>query len=142
MSTRRILLPVVLLFLGLLILGSLAPRSRTRSGVAPPDTPLTGAQAPRTITGEMPAQGVVRARPGDVVDLTVSSDVAGGVEIPQFGVAEPVAPGSPAFFSVLPSQPGTYVVQLSETGRVLGRIQVGDPAGGERAPAAGGADAA
>jgi hypothetical protein len=142
MSTRRILLPVVLLFLGLLILGSLVPSTRTSSDVTPPATPLTGAQAPRTITAEMPAQRVVRARPGDMVDLTVSSDVAGGVEIAQLGETEPVAPGAPAYFSVLPSQPGTYIVQLSETGAELGRIQVGDPAGGERAPAAGSTDSA
>jgi hypothetical protein len=134
MSTRRILLPVILLFLGLLVLGSLAPRDPTTDVSTPPATPLTGAQRPRTIVAAMPQHRVVRARPGDVVELSVSSDRAGGVEIPELGQAEPVAPGSPALFTVLPSLPGTYLVRLTETGEEVGRIEVGDRAGGARAP--------
>jgi hypothetical protein len=139
MSTRRILIPVVLLFLALLILGSLAPRNDDPDVVTPPATPLTGAQAPRTVVAEMPARKVVRARPGDMVELSVSSESAGGVEIPELGQVEPVAPGAPAVFTVLPSRPGTYLVRLTDSGEELGRIEVGDPAGGERAPAAGSA---
>ena len=130
---RRLLVPVTLVFLVLLILGSLAPTDSTRTGTS--TTPLPPATQTRTVEATLPGRDV-RARVGDLVTLTVESETVGGVEVPDFGESEPVAPDSPALFDLLPTEPGRFPVRSVETGAEIGTLVV------EEAPAEGGADAA
>jgi hypothetical protein len=122
---RRLLLPVTLLFLALLILGSLnAPdsaRRDTSSTALPPPDPTP----PRSVEATLPGPEA-RARVGDLVTLTVESKTVGGVEVPGFGESEPVAPGAPALFDLLPTEPGRYPVRAVETGTEIGALVVDD----------------
>ncbi len=120
---RRLLVPVSLVFLVLLILGSLAPSDSTRTDSTTP-VPPAGGSPPRTVEATMPANDEVRARVGDLVTITVESDQPGGVEMPDFGESEPVAPGAPATFDVLPSEPGRFEVVSTDTGKPVGVLVV------------------
>jgi hypothetical protein len=120
---RRLLIPVTLLFLVLLILGSLTPSDTTRTGTSTSPIPPSNATPPRTVEATLPGRDV-RARVGDLVTLTVESDGIGGVEVPAFGESEPVAPGSPAIFDLLPTEPGRYVVRSAGTGAEIGALVV------------------
>jgi hypothetical protein len=125
---RRLLVPVSLLFLVLLILGSLTPSDSTRTDTSTTPAPPSGGSAVRTIEATMPEDDEVRARVGDLVNLTVESDAPGGVELPDFGESEPVAPGAPALFDILPTQPGTFDVVSTDSGKTIGTLVVEDDA--------------
>jgi hypothetical protein len=121
---RRLLVPVTLLFLVLLILGSLTPTDSTQTDTS--TTPPPRDMRPtRTIEATLPGKDV-RAQVGDLVNLTVTSDVPGGFERPAFGESAPVAPNAPAMFDVLPTQPGRYVVLAMGSGRQIGALVVDD----------------
>jgi hypothetical protein len=129
--TRRLLVPVSLVFLVLLILGSLAPSDSTRTDTAPTTAPPAGGPPPHTVEATLPPNDEVQARVGDLVTLTVQSDAPGGVEMPDFGESQPVAPGAPAMFDVLPSAPGRFPVVSTDTGKQLGVLVVqGEAEGG------------
>jgi hypothetical protein len=120
---RRLLVPVTLLFLVLLILGSLTPTDSTREDTSTTPPPRASGSPPRTVEATLPGREV-RARVGDLVTLTVEADEIGGVELPAFGESEPVAPGSPAIFDVLPTEPGRFPVRSAGTGEELGVLVV------------------
>jgi hypothetical protein len=125
---RRLLVPVSLLFLVLLILGSLAPSDSTRTDTSTTSVPPAGGTEVRTIEATLPEDDQVRARVGDIVNLTVESETPGGVALPDFGETEPVAPGAPALFDILPTQPGTFDVVSTDSGKTIGTLVVDDDA--------------
>jgi hypothetical protein len=129
---RRLLVPVSLLFLVLLVLGSLAPSDSTRTDSTPTPVPPANAEATRTVAATIPKQDEVRAQVGDLVNLTVEADEPGGVELPDFGESEPVAPGAPAYFDVLPDAAGRFPIVSTSTGRTIGTLVV--EGGGGAAP--------
>jgi hypothetical protein len=134
---RRLLVPVTLLFLVLLILGSLAPTDSTREDTTPTPPPPADTPPPRTVEVTLPGQEA-RAQVGDLVTLTVESDAIGGVSLPDFGETEPVAPGSPALFDVLPTVAGRFPVRDAVTGKQIGVLVVDEadePAEPETTPA-------
>jgi len=67
---------------------------------------------------------IVRARPGDVVELTVEGDVLDGVELEGLNEIEPLEPGSPARFEILAEAEGRYAIRLLDADRRIGRIDV------------------
>src|SRR5215217_4448248 len=115
---RRLLVPVTLLFLVLLILGSLTRRD---TSTTPP--PAANGAPPRTVEATLPGRDV-RVRVGDHVTLTVESEAVGAVEVPDFGESEAVAPESPALFDLLPTEAGRFVVRSVETGAEMGALVV------------------
>jgi hypothetical protein len=125
---RRLLVPVTVLFLVLLVLGSIGPRDQATRPETTPTTPAPppGAQATRTVEGTLPADEEVEARVGDLVTLTVESDEIGGVQLPDFGETEPVSPEAPAIFDLLPTEPGRYEVVSAETGEEIGALVVAE----------------
>jgi hypothetical protein len=120
---RRLLIPVTLLFLALLILGSLTPPDSARRDTTSTAVPPPSSTPPRTVEATLPGREV-RARVGDLVTLTVESEAPGGVEVPAFGETEPVSPESPALFDFLPTEPGRYPVRAVETGSEIGVLVV------------------
>jgi heme/copper-type cytochrome/quinol oxidase subunit 2 len=128
---RRLLVTVTLLFLVLLVLGSLVPTDSTQTDTSTTPLPPPDMQPTRTIEATLPGKDV-RAQVGDLVTLTVESDVPGGVEMPAFGESAPVAPHAPAMFDVLPTQPGRYVVQNMQTGKPIGVLVVDDAPPGDQ----------
>jgi hypothetical protein len=122
---RRLLLPVTVLFLVLLVLGSLGQQNQaTRKDFATTPGPPPNARTVSTVEATMPEAKEVRAKVGDLVTLTVESEDLGGVEVPAFGETEPVAPEAPAIFDLLPTEAGRYPVVATETGDEIGVLVV------------------
>jgi hypothetical protein len=80
------------------------------------------------------AQGqpvVIRANPGDQLQLRVTSARNATVELVGLGPTEDVGPEQPAFFDVLLESEGTFPVRFLGEQREIARIEVGPPGAGE-----------
>lgn len=76
-------------------------------------------------SGERPA--LVRARAGDLLELTVTSRRHGTVELEGLGPAEDVGPQQPAHFDVFLRDDGSFSVRFIDTGDEIARIEVSPP---------------
>jgi hypothetical protein len=144
LGRRLLVLFAVLLGLTALVT-SLAPRPTARApglaqrgATAPTATPtpaLERGAAPsrrivRTIsTDPGRPRARVRARVGDVLALTVRGEVLDGVAIEELGELEPIEPGSPARFEVLLERQGELRVELVDSERLVGVVDVAPAAG-------------
>jgi hypothetical protein len=122
---RRVLL--ILAFVLLLggMVGAMTPR---KDQAVKPDLPRgRPSGADRTVRGTLPRDEVVRARVGDLVELTVTARAADSATIGGFGQTEAVAPGAPARFSILADRAGSFPVTLTLSDDRAGRILVAAP---------------
>jgi hypothetical protein len=134
----RRLLVLMAVLLGLTALAAaLAPRPRVTgpnatapraSSPTPAPTPDPAAGSRRVVETLKADDGVrpatVRARLGDVVELTVEGDLLDSVELEGLNEIEPLEPGSPARFEVLAEAEGRFGVRLIDADRRIGRIDV------------------
>jgi hypothetical protein len=147
MAARRLLI-VMLVLLGLSTLAAaLVPQHALRDGT----TASTTTTQPTTTTAEPPpgrslnveilvggkkvpvvAASLCKARKprceplhvGDQLSLEVLSKGQAELEIPAFGLIGVASNNSPAFFQLLPQEPGTIGVLFTTPRRVAARIQV------------------
>ena len=115
---RALLLFVVVLGLTALV-AQVAPEPReTGSGEAPEALPSPGERErarPRRIAfaergARRGARPEARVRRGEHVVVEVTAVRPGEVALEGLGLLQPVAPGTPAAFDLLPSRPGRYAV--------------------------------
>jgi hypothetical protein len=131
MLVRRLLL-VLAVLLGLTALaGGVAPRDRP-AGVDAGATPPAGLREPpqpveKTLDASGAGQRVV-ARVGQTVTITVESDVLDSVSIAEMG-SKTVEPESPARFELLADVAGSYAIELLESERQIGTLEIREPAG-------------
>jgi hypothetical protein len=149
MAARRLLI-VMLILLGLSTLAAaLVPQHALRGGTTSSTTTTQPAQS--TTTPEPPpgrslsveivvggkkvpviAKPICRARKprceslhvGDQLSLQVLSKRQAELEIPAFGLIGVASPNAPAFFQLLPREPGTIGVLFTTPREVAARIQV------------------
>jgi len=76
---------------------------------------------------------VIRASPGDQLQLRVTSEKPGTVELVGLGPTEDVGPEQPAFFDILLESDGTFPIRILETEREFARIEVREDEEGEEA---------
>src|SRR5438874_13447537 len=124
MLLRRLLLLVALLFLVGAIASAIAPRPEPEPAPLTPTPAPPAAIAANRVTGALPADEVVHAAVGDVVDLSVRADVEDTVEIADLGLDAPVDPQDPARFEFVADQPGHFAVTLQSAGTRLGTLEV------------------
>jgi len=147
-AARRLLI-VMLVLLGLSTLAAaLVPQHAVRDGTTgttttQPTGSTTTAEPPpgRSLSVEIAVGGkkvpVVaaplckkrkpRCEPlhvGDQLSLEVLSKVNAELEIPAFGQIGVASPNSPAFFELLPPEPGTIGILFTSPRRVAGRVEV------------------
>ena len=142
MAARRLIaILLVLLFLSSLA-AALAPVQQTEesSSSSTTDTSTTDATAGSSTQSEtsngapalinqsvdaaLEKAPLIRARTGDQLQLRVTSQKTGTVELVGIGPTEDVGPQQPAFFDVLLRDPGTHPVRFLETGREIAKIKV------------------
>ena len=149
MAARRLLI-VMLVLLGLSTLAAaLVPQHSLRGGTTASTTTTqpaentTTAEAPpgRSLTVEITVGGkkipvvaapLCKARKprceplhvGDQLSLQVLSRINAQLEIPTFGLIGVASANSPAFFQLLPREPGTIGVLFTSSREVAARIQV------------------
>jgi hypothetical protein len=152
MAVRRLLI-VMLILLGISTLAAaLVPQrpnentdssettetseTATSAGSATETAPSTDGRlvAARIFVGGKKVK-VVPLALGDRLRLTVCSrEVTGLLEIPRLGRFDPIAPGTPVLFDLLPEATGSYAIRFVEPDSLAARIEVG-PARKSGAPA-------
>lgn len=139
MAARRLIaILLVLLFLSSLA-AALAPVPE-REGSTSSSTSTTeastlpgagAAQEPRLVKQTLDASVrrpvAIRARIGDRLELKVTSQRSGTVELAGLGPTEDVGPAQPAFFDVLLREDGEYPVGFLGTDDEIARIVVSPP---------------
>ncbi len=148
MAARRLLI-VMLILLGLSTLAAaLVPQHALRGGTTSSTTTTQPAQTAtpkpppeRSLTVQIMVGGKkvpVVAKPvckdrkprceplhvGDQLSLQVLSKHQAELEIPTFGLIGVASPNAPAFFQLLPSEPGTIGVVFTTPREVAARIEV------------------
>lgn len=128
MPARRALLAVAILLLAAALVSSIAPRQRERASVTVPQAePAGAATAPRTVEGRLPADGVVRAREGDVVELRVTSRAPDEARIVALGLEGPTEPRLPARLTFVADRAGRFAVTLRDAGTRTGTLEIAEP---------------
>ncbi len=126
MPARRALLAVAILLLAAALVSSVAPRQREPAPVAVPQAEPAGAAARRTVEGRLPADGVVRAREGDVVELQVTSRAPDEARIVALGLEGPTEPGLPATLTFVADRAGRFDVTLRDAGTRAGKLEIAE----------------
>jgi hypothetical protein len=105
------------------------PRESSPAPTATPaDAPAASAADPAEVRGELPADRVVRARPGDLVTLSVRSDVPDVARIAGLGVAAAVGPQIAGELRFEAFETGRFPVKLQLSGRTVGTVEIAAPA--------------
>jgi hypothetical protein len=137
MAARRLLI-VMLVLLGLSTLAAalVPPRTTQDAGTTtgteetepgPTKSVPQGSFVPGVVAIEPKGISLLSVNAGDQVQLAVCWSKPDEVEVPSFGLVDPVAPAKPARFDLLFEDPGTYGVKLVNADRVVARIKVGPP---------------
>ena len=126
MPARRALLAVAILLLAAALVSSITPRQRERAPVPVPQAEPAGAAARRTVEGRLPADRVVRAREGDVVELEVTSRMPDEARIVALGLEGPTEPGLPATLTFVADRAGRFAVTLRDAGTRAGTLQIAE----------------
>jgi hypothetical protein len=136
MLGRRFLLLVAVLMGLTALAASVAPRDSAVRGPQPerrdptptptptsPDAPSTTRTVVRTISADAAPRRVV-VREGDLVELQVANSELDTVRL--MGRIEPVEPLANARFHILADRPDKYPIELLESGRRIGTLEVRD----------------
>lgn len=158
MAARRLIIVLLVLFAFSIAAAMIAPERRGGliggSSSSSESTTTTSMPTSTTTTTELPAGEAIRERidasaqdpatvkafVGDQLELVVASERARAIEIPAFGVTETAAPDAPAGFNLLLRESGRLAILDADSGELLGRLDVREPAkrkeaNGERASA-------
>ena len=127
MRSRRLLLVLAVLALTLGVAGALRRNDTTAGRTTPlpaaPPAQVGGAEA-NVVTGTLPADRVVRAKVGDTVRLSVTSDSPDIASMPELGLSSPVGPQIPGTFEFTAYAAGRFPVTLSLAARAAGEVDV------------------
>jgi hypothetical protein len=126
MLARRLAYVFSALVLVMVLGSAVAQREREHTqAVAPSPGAGAASSAPAPeAAGDMPPEKVLRARVGEIVSITVRTAEPETASIPAIGVSELASADVPATLEFVPSTPGRYPVELTDSGRVLGTVDV------------------
>jgi hypothetical protein len=96
----------------------------------PPRPTETGLDLVARLRAGSAGPKTVRIERGDELRLDVVAPFGADVEIPGFGLTEPVTPFSAAQFDLLATSTGTYPVRIVDPVQLVGRVVVGKAGGG------------
>jgi hypothetical protein len=124
---RRALLAVAILLLTAALVTSVSPRQRERtSSISMPQAEPAGAAERRTVEGRLPADRVVRAREGDIVELEVTSRAPDEARVVALGLEGPTEPGLPAKLTFVADRAGRFAVTLRDAGTRAGKLEIAE----------------
>ncbi len=128
MLARRLLLALAVLLALTALAAALAPRetSPQDDAATAPSTPSEPARPPVEETLDAEASGQkVTARVGQSVTIVVEADELDSVSLAEVGT-KTAEPDSPARFELLAEVPGSYAIDLLESGRRIGVLEIRD----------------
>jgi hypothetical protein len=94
---------------------------------APPKPSETGLDLVARMQAGSAGPKSVRIERGDELRLDVVAPFGADVEIPGFGLTEPVTEFSPAQFDLFPTSVGTFPVRIVDPVQLVGLVLVGKP---------------
>lgn len=122
---------VTILFAGLLALSVIVSIAVPRPEPIDDPTPRTVAAPPSggvltaAVSGTLPRDKIIRAKVGELIELTVTSPGPDSVSIEAFGLTDSADPRAPAQFSFLADRRGNFDVKLTlGEGKTVGRLVV------------------
>jgi hypothetical protein len=124
---RRILLAAAVMLLLAALLSSLSPREDQAVAPSRTEADAAAAEPPRVAKGRLPADEVVRAREGDIVELEVAGDRPDEARIDELGISGLTEPGLPARLRFVADRTGRFEVTLRDAGERVGYLQIGPP---------------
>ena len=117
---------IILLAVSLLLLSGLsASRRGAQTTSAPPaaaDT--TPTPTPDSKSADLPADGKVKAKPGQTINLRIHSDAPDVAQILDLGLSTAVGPGIAGEMTVIAPAAGNYPVTLQIAHREIGVVVV------------------
>jgi len=117
--------------------GGSSESSTTESTTSAGGAPETASSEPQLIRQGLDAAQarplLIRASLGDQLQLRVTSERPGTVELVGLGPTEDVGPDQPAFFDVLLESEGTFPIRILDPEREFARIEVSEDEEGEEA---------
>jgi hypothetical protein len=130
MAARRLIIIMFVLLAISTFAAALAPVQEPatppiRETTAPAPGPAAGASRliHARLDADAPKPGVVRAEPGDRLELLVASKQPREISIDRLGLIANAAPGAPARFDTLLGEPGSLPVTVLG-GASIGRVAV------------------
>jgi hypothetical protein len=128
MAARRLIIVMISLLVLSSIAAALVPVERDALEDGSSTTTASRPAPTGKLTRETVATGgeakSIRLRVGDQLELRVRVKRADEVAIPRLGQLVAVDPAAPAYFDLLPDEPGTYPVRLVGASRTIARIHV------------------
>lgn len=121
MNARRLLISLAVL-LGLLAFASALAPSPDQAE-KPVIRPANAGES-EVVDARLPRDKPVRARVGDLVELTVTTTEPETVQFPALADVEVAEPASPARFSFYADRPGRFPVLFSDSNEEAGVIEV------------------
>jgi FtsP/CotA-like multicopper oxidase with cupredoxin domain len=121
---RRITLALCAIFLLAVIGAAFADRKAQDSrAIAPPVTIATG-PPPAVVRGTLPDQGIVRAREGDAVTVSVRTAMVDEATVQALGITASTSAEVPGMLEFVATAAGRYPVLL-DSGESAGTIVIG-----------------
>ena len=124
MAGRRLLLFVVLLVVIGAVASATVPRERQTAVRSAPTEAAPVAPPADVVRASLPGRRAVRARVGDIVEVTVKHDAQDIVQVLALGIEEPVEAGIAAQLVFDADRPGRFAVTLREANRRIGTVDV------------------
>lgn len=117
---------IILLAVSLLLLSGLSASRRNAQTTSPPPAAAATATAPtpEPKSADLPADGKVKAKPGQTINLRIHSDAPDVAQILELGLSAAVGPGIAGEMTVVAPTKGNYPVTLQIAQRELGVVVV------------------
>ena len=128
MLARRLLIALAVLMAITALAAGLAPRQTAlrEDSPTPSAAPAEPAEKPVEATLDAQSEGQrVEAAVGQIVRIVVRSSTLESVSLAEVGT-ETAEPDSPALFELLAEVPGTYAIELLESERQIGSLEISD----------------
>jgi hypothetical protein len=126
MLLRRMMFLAALLLLTSFVANALVANQREDDrATAPEPSAAPPAGGLRQVEARMPGTRSVRARVGDLVSLTITTEEPTDLSIDALGLSASASPQVPAVLEFVASDEGRYPVRVEQTGAELGVLVVG-----------------
>jgi len=117
---------IILLAVSLLLLSGLSASRRGRQTTSAPPAAAATTPTPESKSADLPADGKVKAKPGQTINLRIHSDAPDVAQILDLGLSTAVGPGIAGEMTVIAPTTGNYPVTLQIAQREIGVVVV-DP---------------
>ena len=115
---------IILLAVSLLLLSGVSASRRGAQTTSAPPAAAATTPTPDSKSADLPADGKVKAKPGQTINLRIHSDAPDVAQILDLGLSAAVGPGIAGEMTVIAPTAGNYPVTLQIAQREIGVVVV------------------